>query len=256
MKTLTLTEKELAPVLNAPNDVAKDVIYAIVRYCVNNEEPEFDDQLRAYIFNTVRPIYDAKKGMSRGGSAHKNAGNNHASKEHRVEKEIKGQSKPNQSLIKAQSKPPKNGSKKIASTDTCEASKSKPNQSLPKLDFKENEKEEERKEFPPNTPLVENKEEEKVKEKEEIQREDEDLTFNEKDKAKSFEEKMKEHYPRVMSMKKPLTHDQYRKLVNEDKYKVSLIKETLEAMENSARLHKDYISSYLTLRNWIKQRLK
>ena len=64
-----------------------------------------------------------------------------------------------------------------------------------------------------------------------------------------FNRQMKEHYPRVSSMKKPLTWDQYRKL--KEKYSVEEIGHTLKCMENRANLNTRYVSAYLTILNWI-----
>ena len=64
-----------------------------------------------------------------------------------------------------------------------------------------------------------------------------------------FNRQMKEHYPRVSSMKKPLTWDQYRKL--KEKYSVEEIAHTLKCMENRANLNTRYVSAYLTVLNWI-----
>lgn len=256
MKTLTLTEKDLAPVLSAPNYVSHVVIDAIIRYCFYDEEPQFEDRLCHYIFEMVRPSFDAKKKMSRGGSARKNAGNKHASKEYRIEKEIKGQSKPNQRSIKGQSKVTEIDDKKNTSTDTCEASKSKVNQSLPKIGVKETENKEEDTPSPSNLPQTLSftstpiEEEKKDKEKKEMQKK---VDIDE-EKEISFYEQMKEHYPRVMSMRQPLTWKQYLKMTTEDGFSARLIKSILEEMENYVLLTTKYVSASLTIRSWIKRR--
>lgn len=65
-----------------------------------------------------------------------------------------------------------------------------------------------------------------------------------------FDEGMKKAYPRVMKMPKPLTYDQYNKLL--ERYPNDTIRETLEAMENYRKLD-TYNSSYRTLNKWLSR---
>jgi predicted DNA-binding transcriptional regulator len=67
-----------------------------------------------------------------------------------------------------------------------------------------------------------------------------------------FDDGMKNAYPRVMHMPKPLTYEQYNKLL--ERYSKEIIRETLEAMENYRKLD-TYDSAYRTLNNWLKRNL-
>lgn len=53
---------------------------------------------------------------------------------------------------------------------------------------------------------------------------------------------------RVMTMSKPLKPEQYDNLLNE--FTKDEIFRVVQAMENNALLHKKYLSTYLTIRNW------
>ena len=66
-----------------------------------------------------------------------------------------------------------------------------------------------------------------------------------------FSEGMKIHYPRCMSMPKPLTREEYSKLRLQ--YSPSEIKEVLVNMENYKELEKKYVSTYQTLIKWMKR---
>ena len=109
---------------------------------------------------------------------------------------------------------------------------------------------------PLSIPNLEDKEEKKDKEKKEIYvyKESEDKELTDEEKEDEFFKLMKEHYPRVMAMKQPLTYKQYKKLIDEDGYSSRVIKDILEQMENYAPLNRSYISANLTLRKWLKMR--
>lgn len=66
-----------------------------------------------------------------------------------------------------------------------------------------------------------------------------------------FEVKMREHYPTVMSLKKPLTYDQYEKLMKT--YSVEQIKRVIRDMENNLQLTKKYKSAYATAQSWLER---
>lgn len=73
-------------------------------------------------------------------------------------------------------------------------------------------------------------------------------TNTEEDK---FIDDLKIDYPRVMSMKAPLTFEQCTKLVNN--YSKDQIRDILSRMENYENLHKNCHSAYLTALNWLKR---
>lgn len=68
-----------------------------------------------------------------------------------------------------------------------------------------------------------------------------------------YTEKMKERYPRIMKMEKPLTLDQAKKL--KKKYDADLISKIMDDMENYKQLLKRYVSAYLTIGNWCQREL-
>lgn len=76
-----------------------------------------------------------------------------------------------------------------------------------------------------------------------------EVTINEDDVR--FAEGMKIHYPRCMSMPKPLTREEYEKLRLQ--YSPAEIKEVLINMENYKELTKKYVSAYQTLLKWMKR---
>lgn len=63
---------------------------------------------------------------------------------------------------------------------------------------------------------------------------------------------MKEHYPYVMKMDKPLTQEQAKKLKVD--YGEEVVLDVLEAMNNHKRLLRDYRSAYKTAINWCERR--
>lgn len=71
---------------------------------------------------------------------------------------------------------------------------------------------------------------------------------------KVFIDGMNNNYPRVMSMKKPLTYSQY--LAINEKYNVETITIVLQNMENCKDLNKKYISASMTLQNWLRNNNK
>lgn len=68
---------------------------------------------------------------------------------------------------------------------------------------------------------------------------------------------LNEKCPRVQRMQKPITEKQAVELT--EKFKTEqekkALKETFEAMENFAQLHKKYVSAYLTVDNWVQSRI-
>jgi hypothetical protein len=65
-----------------------------------------------------------------------------------------------------------------------------------------------------------------------------------------FNEWLKDNARNVLSLKEPITEDQFIKLKQYDRI---LLKDTLIAMHNFKDLKKKYVSAYLTLTNWIKR---
>lgn len=59
------------------------------------------------------------------------------------------------------------------------------------------------------------------------------------------------HYPNLARMKKPLTENEYQRLL-ERGYANELIVSKLKRMENYPNIHKKYSSTYLTLLDWLK----
>lgn len=80
-----------------------------------------------------------------------------------------------------------------------------------------------------------------------------DLNPQEKAKEKEFLEKLKKNYPTVMSMERPLTYAEGKKLLGAG-YSGEQINDVLLQMENYKGLCKKYTSAYLTASNWLKMR--
>lgn len=99
-----------------------------------------------------------------------------------------------------------------------------------------------------NTPIEENKEE---KRNINISKKTKDIILSDEEKA--FIKSMTERYPRVMSMDKPLTLEQAKKL--KEKYDEDLLRKILDDMENWKKLLKNSVSAYLTISNWCKREL-
>ena len=68
-----------------------------------------------------------------------------------------------------------------------------------------------------------------------------------------FESYMKQHYPYLMKMDKPLKQQQARKLKND--YTEEVVLEVFEAMDNCKQLLKKYRDAYKTAKNWCERRL-
>ena len=67
----------------------------------------------------------------------------------------------------------------------------------------------------------------------------------------NFIDELKEQYPRVMSMKDPLTYEQCEELGKS--YSKDQIRDILSRMENYVKLHKNCQSAYRTALNWLKR---
>jgi hypothetical protein len=70
---------------------------------------------------------------------------------------------------------------------------------------------------------------------------------------RTFEEYMKNKYPYIMKMDKPLTLKQAKKLKEE--YGEDIVLDVFGAMDNKRDLVKSYRSAYQTADNWCKRRL-
>ena len=68
-----------------------------------------------------------------------------------------------------------------------------------------------------------------------------------------YEEKMKEMFPRIMKMDKPLTLEQAKKL--KEKYDVDLIAKVMNSMENWKSLLKKNVSAYMTILEWCSKEI-
>ena len=68
-----------------------------------------------------------------------------------------------------------------------------------------------------------------------------------------FIKKMKERYPRIMKMEKPLTLEEAKKL--KKKFDADLIAKIMDEMENWKLLWKRCVSAYLTINNWCNKDL-
>ena len=79
---------------------------------------------------------------------------------------------------------------------------------------------------------------------------DDDNYNDDDDDNEKFRAKMFREYPRVMSMQKRITKEQFDKIVN--KFGLECATDTIMRMENCPKLHRQYISAYLTLNNWCK----
>lgn len=67
-----------------------------------------------------------------------------------------------------------------------------------------------------------------------------------------FEDWIERHAPAVAKMEKPFTEDQYREISKN--WDARDVRDVLEAMGNTKRLLKDYVSAYATCKNWLKRR--
>lgn len=66
---------------------------------------------------------------------------------------------------------------------------------------------------------------------------------------------MQKEYPHVCKMKKPLTYDEYMKLIKAG-YKADQIASKLDVLENRDDYIRKYRSPYLCVRNWLKEDYK
>lgn len=69
-----------------------------------------------------------------------------------------------------------------------------------------------------------------------------------------FVDYMKEHYPYIMKMDKPLTRQEAKKL--KDLYGEDVVLDVFTAMNNHKRLLRDYRSAYQTANNWCTRRIQ
>ena len=70
---------------------------------------------------------------------------------------------------------------------------------------------------------------------------------------KDFVIKMKERFPRIMKLDKPLTLEQAKKL--KDKYDTDLLAKVMTDMENWKPLLKKSVSAYMTINKWCQMEL-
>ena len=68
-----------------------------------------------------------------------------------------------------------------------------------------------------------------------------------------FENYMKQHYPYLMKMDKPLTRQQAKKL--KEDFGEEIVLDVFEAMDNCKQLLKKYRDAYKTAKNWCERRL-
>ena len=232
MKTLKLTDLDLYPLQACEESMRIEIIGALVEYYFNDTIHQFNDPQTELVFSVVLSSFQLKKTKS-----------NARLKEARK----KTKSKQNQNRTKTNQKQNENKIKTVlAEAQGVTEENGKINE---KTSDKENEKIEEKEKVSPITPLQEDKEDRKDKEKKEIYIYKENLS--EEEIEIEFRKRMKERYPRVMSMKQPLTYAQYRRLRDERSYSKELIQDILLDMENFNNLHK-YVSANLTIQQWIK----
>lgn len=68
------------------------------------------------------------------------------------------------------------------------------------------------------------------------------------EEEKAFIEKMRERFPRIMRMEKPLTLEQAKKL--KERYDTDMLYEMMQRIENWKPLIKNNVSAYQTIINW------
>lgn len=83
--------------------------------------------------------------------------------------------------------------------------------------------------------------------KEKNKKKDEDIVSEEE---KEWRSEFAEHYPTLARMRKPLTLEEYNRLLTD--HPNARIIEKLERMENLPDVTKKYVSTYRTLRNWLR----
>lgn len=247
MKTLNLSPTQLQIFNGFSKEVVSEALYAVYSYCVLGEMVvDFKNETSSVLFKCLLPQLEIKIKKSKAGT---NGLGTPKTNQKQNENKSKTKRKQNENKTKTQVTNLQQVTRTI-------------NKNVKKVDNKETEKKEEIEESslssptPLSLPNLEDKEEKKDKEKKEIyvykESENEELTDEEKEDE--FFKLMKEHYPRVMTMKQPLTYKQYKKLIDEDGYSSRVIKDILEQMENYAPLNRSYVSANLTLRKWLKMR--
>lgn len=86
---------------------------------------------------------------------------------------------------------------------------------------------------------------EKIKKTTKVEKNNEDI---------EFENYMREHYPYIMKMDKPITREQATKL--KDLYGEDVVLEVFDGMNNYKRLTTQYRSAYQTANNWCTRRIQ
>lgn len=82
------------------------------------------------------------------------------------------------------------------------------------------------------------------------------LTLSETEAERHYYTKLQEHYPRICQLQKPLTYQEFGKLVNVLHYNRDDVYDILREMENYAPLTQKYVSAYLTACKWLDKRHK
>ena len=80
------------------------------------------------------------------------------------------------------------------------------------------------------------------------------ISKEEQEKDEQFEVYMKENYPYLMRMDKPLTRQEAKKL--KELYGEEVVLDVFNAMNNHKRLLRDYRSAYQTANNWCTRRIQ
>ena len=240
MKNLNLSELDLSPLQDCEEDIRVEVQGAIVEYYFHGTIHKFNNEIAAALFKGMFRTFQIRSSRSECGAKRKGVS--------------KAKSKQNES--KTEAKPKQNQSKLKANVAETQLVTSTFAENSKKIGVKETENKEEDTPSPSNLPQTLSftstpiEEEKKDKEKKEMQKK---VDIDE-EKEISFYEQMKEHYPRVMSMRQPLTWKQYLKMTTEDGFSARLIKSILEEMENYVLLTTKYVSASMTIRSWIKRR--
>lgn len=73
------------------------------------------------------------------------------------------------------------------------------------------------------------------------------------EEEKEYQEKMREKFPRIMKMEKPLTLEEAKKL--KGKYDSDMLKQIMHEMENWKPLLKKSVSAYMTIINWCNREI-
>lgn len=244
MRQLTISSQEMRAFTHIDDTTMCKILGAMVMTALTDRKAPLNDAETMAFNGMILPILSLRELKSKAGSASanisRNIGNKHASKSNQNKSE----------QIISNQKP----------TDIQQVT------DTPKIEeVKEETKEQERKEETSHT-LKKNKKEiekkeENLKELVEKKAHLDSLTPEERanevtdDDYKFLEHKIRfytfmQKYPRFMSLKHPLTYDQYQHLINDkglDPYK---IRDTLEELENYKPLTSKYIDCSRTLLNW------